>query len=151
MNFKLGVGDPRLNKYIKINAERPKRIMRAFGVEFYRQVTIATPVDTGRARWGWNCSLSTPDLTVPASAPEGWIGRAKGGTEFYGQDTTRSTKTFTVQTVSGAESIYISNAVPYIGKLNDGWSSQAPARFVELCFTNAVGKLFKLPGVTVEG
>lgn len=151
MDFKLGIGDPNVKKYIKLNASRPKRAMRAFGVEFYRQVTIATPVDTGRARWGWNCSIGAPDLTVPASAPKGWIGRAKGGTEFYGQDFTRSTKTFTVQAVAGAESIYISNAVSYTGRLNDGSSSQAPARFAELCFTNAVDKLFKLPGVTVDG
>lgn len=137
MNFKLGVGDPNVKKYIKINAARPKRIMRSFGIEFYRQVTIATPVDTGRARCGWNCSTGSPDLTIP---PEG----------KYKIATSRATKSFTAQVVSNADSIYISNAVPYIGKLNNGWSNQAPARFVELCFTNAVDKLFELPGVTVD-
>lgn len=138
MNFKLGVGDPNVKRYIKINAARPKRVMRDFGLGFYRQIHVATPVKDGRARWGWNCSIGSPDLTVP---PPG----------KYGLDSTRAERVFTVQAVSNADSIYISNAVPYIGKLNDGWSSQAPARFVELCFTNAVDKLFKLPGVTVEG
>lgn len=137
MNFKLGVGDPNVKRYIKINAARPQRVMRSFGIEFYRQVTIATPVDTGRARWGWNCSVGSPDLTIPAE-------------NKYNLDASRATKSFTAQVVSNADRIYISNAVPYIGKLNDGWSSQAPARFVELCFTNAVDKLFKLPGVTVD-
>jgi hypothetical protein len=137
MKFNLGVGDPNVKRYIKINAARPKRVMLMFGIEFYRQVTIATPVDTGRARLGWNCSVGSPDLTVP---PPG----------KYELDSTRAERVFTVQAVSNADSIYISNAVPYIGKLNDGWSSQAPARFVELCFTNAVDKLFKLPGVTVD-
>ena len=137
MKFNLGVGDPNVKRYIKINAARPKRVMRSFGIEFYRQVTIATPVDTGRARWGWNCSVGSPDLTIPAEGK-------------YKIATSRATKSFTVQVLSNADSIYISNAVPYIGDLNDGWSSQAPARFVELCFTNTVEKLFKLPGVTVE-
>lgn len=130
-----------VQKYQKKIKERVPKVMRMFMIEAYRQVTISTPVDTGRARWGWNCSVGNPDLTVPASAPKGWIGRSKGGTEFYGQDFTRSKKTFSVKAVSGDKTTYIANAVPYIGILNEGYSDQSPARFVELAFVNAVNKL----------
>ena len=107
--------------------------MRMFMVEFYRQVTISTPVDTGRARYGWNCSIGTPDLNIP---PEGQ----------YNLDASRATGVFTVKNVTGKDTLYISNAVPYIGDLNDGWSSQAPARFVELSFGTSVRKLDKYSG-----
>ena len=138
MKFKLGVGDPNFRRFIKINADRPKHVMRIFGIEFYRQITIATPVDTGRARWGWNCSVGSPDLTVP---PPG----------KYTIDSERAKGSFTAEVIAGADSIYICNALPYANRLNNGWSAQAPARFTELCFANVVEKLFKLPGVTIDG
>ena len=136
MKFELGKNDPGLRRYLKLNTERPAKAMRMFTVEAYRQLTIATPVDTGRARWGWNCSIIQPDFTIPMAAPE-------NQKNYYGLDAGRATTAFRADIVSGRETLYIANAVPYIVKLNEGWSKQAPARFFELAFENAVQKLTK--------
>lgn len=136
MNIRLGVGDINVQRYVKIQKEAVPRCMRNFMVEFYRQCTISTPVDTGRARWGWNCTIGTPSFTVPAEGK-------------YNIDAGRAVKTFTVSAVTGEETLYVTNAVPYIGKLNEGWSRQAPARFVELSFDVAFRKLEKF--ISVRG
>lgn len=34
--------------------------------------------------------------------------------------------------------IYVVNDVPYIGRLNDGWSTQAPAGFIQIAVARAV-------------
>ena len=136
MNFQLGRNDPNLQRYIELNKQMIPKAMRMFTVEVYRELTIATPVDTGRARWGWNCSFIQPDFTIPTESP----GRQKN---YYGLDAGRAEKTFTISAISGNETLYIANAVPYIVKLNDGWSQQAPARFFELCFENAVQKMMR--------
>lgn len=128
MNFKLGCGDRGVQYYIQLRKSMVPKCMRMFMVEFYRQVTISTPVDTGRARWGWNCSIGSPDLTIPAEGK-------------YSIATARATTVFTVRAVKEAPDLFIANAVPYIGRLNDGSSKQAPARFVELAFINVVRKL----------
>ena len=134
MKFELGKNDPNLQRFLKLNETRIPRAMRMFTVEAYRQLTIATPVDTGRARWGWNCSFVQPNFTIPMAAPE-------GQKNYYGLDANRASNTFRADIISGKETLYISNAVPYIIKLNEGWSRQAPARFFELAFENAVQKL----------
>lgn len=136
MKFQLGRNDPNLQRYIEKNEQRVPKAMRMFTVEVYRQLTIKTPVDTGRARWGWNCSFVQPNFTIPMAAPE-------GQKNYYGLDAGRAESTFTISAISGKDTLYISNAVPYIVKLNEGWSQQAPARFFELCFENAVQKLLK--------
>lgn len=86
----------------------------------------ATPVDTGRARSNWQGSVNSiptgilyyPAPLAPSSASDG---TAEG-----------------IQSIENAAAAYtgrgyiaIANNVPYIGMLNDGSSSQAPAGFVE--------------------
>lgn len=94
------------------------RAMRIGIVEALRQVTISTPVDTGRARWGWFLTINVPSQTTP---PEGNY-RAPQITmrvqEIDGNFTIRDT-------------LYLTNNVPYVPDLNNGTSKQAPARFVE--------------------
>ena len=130
MKFKLGMGDVKVKRYISIQEKKVPECMRLFMIEFYRQVTYINPVLTGRARWGWNCSIKKPDLTIP---PEG----------NYGWDTGRADRVFTVEVVTGKDPIYLANAVPYIRVLNKGWSKKAPARFVQLSFETAYRKLQK--------
>ena len=86
-----------------------------------RNLTMeTTPVKTGQARNNWLLSVGSPDTrtikqdTFDASGSERhaknkyWIGKHKPG-----------------------QDIYISNNLPYIKRLNEGWSKQAPAGFVE--------------------
>jgi hypothetical protein len=88
---------------------------------------MATPVDTGRARANWQVSIDAPveSETVDTNA-QGAIERNKG----------------TIASYRGG-ALIIQNNVPYIGALNDGWSAQAPAGFVEKALQNAARAVAK--------
>lgn len=80
------------------------------------KVILSTPVDTGRARANWRAEIGGPftsevDSTSASEAIS--QGRQTIGARRPGQ------------------TIYISNNVPYIKRLNEGSSKQAPAGFVE--------------------
>ena len=81
------------------------------------ELVQATPVDTGRARSNWVISLDSPtDRIRNVQDPQYTPGAEEEGivhASVPGQD------------------IYVSNNLPYIGALNNGWSAQAPAGFVE--------------------
>ena len=100
-------------KIKQIFDRRVTDLMRMATIEFFRTITISTPVDTGRARAGWTPSINVPSGYVP---PEG----------KYSMPSMPKLGNFTVKDV-----IYISNNLPYIVPLNNGHSKQAPARFVE--------------------
>lgn len=87
-------------------------LMRETAIRAADNIAAATPVDTGRARANWNLSAGTPDLTTTE------------GTSRQGYD---------AEQITGTEKeLFISNGLPYIEKLNEGSSTQAPANFVEL-------------------
>ena len=115
-------------------------------VECLRQLTISTPVDTGRARWGWFVTVGSPSTEIPPEAPKGWNGESSGGTAYFAPPDVASRTNITV---SADSTSYITNNVPYIVKLNNGSSKQAPARFAERSAAsaqNAVMRYLKSKG-----
>ena len=89
-------------------------------------VTLATPVDTGRARGNWQAEVGTPATEEVDREDES--GRAT--IEINAQ---------VIQTYEGtAQAVYLSNNLPYIGRLNEGHSAQAPAGFVEQAVAEGV-------------
>lgn len=88
-------------------------------------VIPATPVDTGRARGNWQVSLGEPILTeLKAEDKTGQATVNKGAA--------------TAESRKSGQTIYICNNVPYIGRLNEGSSPQAPAQFVQSAVRVAV-------------
>jgi hypothetical protein len=84
-------------------------------------VIMATPVDTGRARANWQISIDTEiDSELDSTDAQGALTRNQGIIRSYR---------------NGA--IILQNNVAYIGQLNDGWSAQAPAGFVEKALQTA--------------
>lgn len=81
-------------------------------------VVIATPVDTGRARANWQVNIGSPATGT------------REPTDQSGQAAIEQGKTEIAQ-YKGGSAIHITNNLPYIGRLNDGWSAQAPSGFVE--------------------
>ena len=108
-----------VEQIVAITRRNVAQVMQMATVEFYRQVIISTPVDTGRARNGWNITIQAPSVTVP---PEGQYSMPH--IEEHGLST--------IISVTLEQVIYITNRVPYIENLNNGSSQQAPARFAEL-------------------
>lgn len=107
-----------------------KRGMKMAVVECMRQLSISTPVDTGRARFGYFCTVGSPASSVPAAAPGGWKGEAKGGAVYYAAPDI-AVRVAQMGDFTVSDTLYITNNVPYIKRLNNGSSKQAPARFVE--------------------
>ena len=92
-----------------------------------RVVVLATPVDTGRARSNWQVSNGSPILeTRQAYAPG-----ENGSTAGPNSSSAIAQAEGAIARARKGASIYISNNLPYIGRLNDGSSAQAPAGFIE--------------------
>lgn len=83
---------------------------------------LGTPVQDGNARANWIPSVGAPsDATGDAAAA---TGSAQVATYQLGQG-----------------DLYLSNRTPYIRRLNDGWSKQSPALFVEAALERAKTKV----------
>ncbi len=93
-------------------------------------VILETPVKTGHARANWQVGLVAPiTKEIDAEDKEGAATIARNNTLIRAREK--------------RVDIILSNNVPYINKLNEGSSSQAPAGFIQLAILAAVGTLTK--------
>ena len=119
------------------------RIVKAVSVRALKSLVRNTPVDKGVARSNWRVGIGAPTRAViGAYAP----GKKLGISESANASAAIAAGTARINSVRGtsqglATAIYISNAVPYIGKLNSGSSTQAPAGFVETALLEAKAEL----------
>jgi len=98
--------------------EEVNELKRKAALQILASVTLATPVDTGRARGNWTVSIGAPDSSASETKDRsGGATIAKGST--------------VASRALPNETIFITNNLPYIVSLNDGSSRQAPAKFVE--------------------
>lgn len=100
-------------------------------------VVIGTPVDTGRARSNWVAEINQPAQGVREPYAQG----AEGSTG--GQNAQRAIEQAKA-TIAGYkidQAIHITNNLPYIGKLNEGHSAQAPAGFVQTAVLDGITQL----------
>lgn len=109
--------------------ENADALVRKVAVAVDTAVVLATPVDTGRARANWQVELGevSNDSEV-TSFPEG-----KGGDSgaAAAMQAINAGKNQINTYASRFKEIHIYNNLPYIQRLNDGYSAQAPAGFVE--------------------
>ena len=107
-----------IEKVALILERRAVDLVKIAAIEFYRQVQISTPVDTGRARSNWFITIHAPS---DACNPEGHYGMGNIAVNMpQGLN------------ISITDTIFITNNTPYIKALNNGHSRQAPRRFVQL-------------------
>lgn len=92
--------------------------------EIQANLVESTPVDTGWARANWLASVGVPNTSSP--------GRPKGKSKI-----SKRPKVVTSYKL-GSGGIWIANNVPYIGRLADGWSQQAPAGWVDAAIQRAM-------------
>lgn len=116
--FNLMKGEKEVKRMSDAYNVQIKKAMKVGIIEALRQVTISTPVDTGRARWSWFLSVKVPSPELP---PEG---------KYRVPQTTERIKALE-QNFTISDTLYLTNNVPYVPYLNEGSSKQAPARFVE--------------------
>lgn len=109
--------------------ENRTKLVKKVAVTVDQAIVTATPVDSGRARSNWIVSIGAP-VTAPIPA----YSEGKGGSTAAANT---AAATAQAQAVIGSyrgaagQEIHITNNLPYIQKLNDGSSAQAPANFVE--------------------
>lgn len=103
-----------------------------------------TPVDTGWASNNW-----VPSIGSPSS----FVGDVKDPQPSDVSTARAASDSGVAQVATGYKlpmgSVFISNNVPYIRRLNDGHSKQAPKKFVEAAITRAVRGAFKAGEQTV--
>lgn len=119
------------SKTLSISAELTEdasKEIRRLGVLIDQAVVVATPFDTGRAKSNWLMGIYTPptrqnhnDFDVSGSYS---LALAAEVAKEYPTDS--------------LPDLWIVNNLPYIGRLNDGWSAQAGKKFVETAIDQAV-------------
>lgn len=91
-----------------------KPIKQKIAMQALSGVTLKMPVDEGRARGNTNASINAMDTsTTEAIDPNGSATIARGQASIFGQQ-------------DPYDVIWVSNSLPYINRLENGWSKQAP-------------------------
>ena len=120
------------SKRMYARAERVEKnisiTMRRVALAVDQAVVLATPVDEGRARANWVVGIDDPNRALVDDFPMGEEGSS--GAAAAADSIARAAAVIAQYGVDSRE-IYISNNLPYIKRLNEGWSAQAPAGFVE--------------------
>ena len=108
--------------------ENAAKVQRKAALATDQALVLATPVDTGRARSNWRVTLSFPSRdVVDAFAPGKDLG---AGERLNAQQAINHARSVLSEHGAGKD-IYIANNLPYIVRLNEGHSAQAPAGFVD--------------------
>jgi len=119
------------------------RVVKAVSVRALKSLVRNTPVDKGVARSNWRVGIGAPTRSViEAYSP----GKKLGIGETANASAAINIGRARINSVRGSSTglgtaIYITNAVPYIGRLNAGYSGQAPAGFVETALLEAKAEL----------
>lgn len=100
-----------LTKFAKSMNIELETVVRKLAFEVYKGVTQKTPVDTGRAKANWMLGYGSINSRITNNTTFSLVQPPKG---------------------SGKRPIYITNNLPYISKLENGSSKQAPNGMVNL-------------------
>ena len=109
-----------LSKAIEKAKDKAELVTRKIALELFSNVILKSPVDTGRFRANWNCSIGSVDKSISAATDKegsGAIGRVRAEVMKYTLD---------------GRSIFLANSLPYAERLENGWSDQAPQGMVRL-------------------
>lgn len=128
-------------------AREVNKVVRNVALAVDQKVVLATPIDTGRARSNWLVSLGAPreDVIEPYGRSlyydsetrgqvTGPIGPRGGGAGINGKGALAQARAALAplrNSRRATQPVFITNNVAYIGRLNDGYSAQAPAMFVQ--------------------
>lgn len=120
--------DPQIPRILKSLFSVAEQIIKKVALDIVANLVKAaseggTPVDTGWARANWLVNIGTPFLApigTRESVPQAGTGVASIATYKLGPP------------------VFISNNVPYITRLNEGSSQQAPRGFVQAAILRAL-------------
>jgi hypothetical protein len=109
-----------LAKQIEAAKAQSELVAKKTMIELFNRVIQKSPVDTGRFRANWNCSIGSPDLSTSQAIDPSGSGAIS-----------KATSTVVSYTLNG-QSVFLTNNLPYADRLENGWSKQAPNGIVRL-------------------
>ena len=118
----------KLRKFAKDIPKKNNEIKKAVLLEGATLVVADTPILSGQAQNNYFFA-NTPDKVSVTYGP---FNGARGGT----MSLARAQKA--AQALKPGQDVYMTNNLPYIGWLNDGYSTQAPARFIQTAIARAI-------------
>jgi hypothetical protein len=111
---------------VKALEEFSAKVVKAITLEITSNLIKSTPVDTGWARANW-----VPSVGTPAGGTVGSPRGVSAGAQAAGQ-----AKVAGYKITQG--NVFITNNVPYILRLNDGSSTQAPSGFIQQAIARGI-------------
>ena len=119
------------SKELSIAAELTSDVskeVRKLGILVDQAVVAATPFDTGRAKANWLMSINNPQTGIADSGFD-----ASGS---YSLNLAQSV--LADYPANELPDLWIVNNLPYIQRLNEGWSQQAGSKYIETAIDQAV-------------
>lgn len=102
--------------------------VKEVAVNLLTLLSIKTPVDEGAAVYNWKVSINNPDSRTRQATRKGENNRSA----MVQKEAPK------VERYNLGDVLWVQNNLPYIQRLNDGYSEQAPKRFVEAAVNAAV-------------
>ena len=115
----------RMASYAKAVERNSTVVVREAAKAIAPSLVFATPVDTSRARANWQAGIGHIPSDVKFGKPD------KPPSPDYGGQAAVAAIIGTANAYAGGSYLAIANNAPYIVRLNEGWSGQAPAMFVQ--------------------
>lgn len=123
--------DAQIKAIIQALEETAEKVVIRLGLNITANLIEDTPVDTGWARANWVPAIGASRRSPAASQPTGAMVQTQAAQQAAGQAGLLSYKL-------PQGTVFISNNVPYINRLNDGSSTQAPTGFVQAAIRRGV-------------
>jgi hypothetical protein len=118
------MANPEVRRVTNILVTSIEKTIARLSVNITAELIERTPVDTGWARANWVPALGSPSSELATTSPD--------SSDVPGQSNRQSSG---ISSVLGYKlrngEVFISNNVPYIERLNEGTSNQAPKGFVQ--------------------
>lgn len=116
-----------------LDTDVPEAIMaatKAISMHVLNGVVMKTPVDTGRARGNWIVSLESP---VSGTVDK----NDKAGSQMIAEGTG------IIGSMTEPKTVFVQNNLPYIERLENGYSKQSPAGMVAITVAEISAELAK--------
>lgn len=126
----------KIARNVQINANE---VLKRTALNIDKNIILTTPVDTGRARANWQVQIN-----FPAS---GEVNSPNNEYDKTGQTYISFNQSAILAFPKNVNTIHITNNLPYINRLNDGYSAQAPAKFVQKAIQLTVANLNRVSKV----
>ena len=143
MGYVAGTSGADFRSRMKLVSERVRETVRQkiirYGITLQQSLVMNTPILTGQARANWQAVIGTPGgsfigVNGPTSNPRDLAHGPPQRVDYAAYSAQART---IIESFQVGQTLYIYSNLPYIEKLNEGSSRQAPAGFVQSAILTA--------------